>query len=45
MYVLFTFKFYTRKRYIKGIFPNSLILRGTIFAEAQFPYIGSNPVA
>ena len=40
MYFLFSLTFCTRKRYIKGNFPNSLILRGIIFAEAQIPQIG-----
>jgi len=39
----FTFTFYTRKGDIKGNFPKSSILRGTIFAEAQIPHIGGNP--
>ena len=44
MYIhyLFTFTFYTRKRYIiiKGTFSNLSIPRGTILAKAQFPISG-----
>jgi len=43
IYYSFTFTFYTRKGDIKGNFPKSSILRGTIFAEAQIPHIGGNP--